>query len=241
MAGRTSNILVVEDDVALLELMAAYLEESGYRVIKARNARELHQIMGRQPVDLVLLDLELPDEDGLVVGRQIAARSETPFMIVSARSGREDRIAGLELGAVDYVTKPFDPRELVLRIRNILDRHGKSPQTRTRANVQGTEEIKRLGPWCLNLGHRSLIHDHGHDAHLTRAEFDLLAALVLSRGRVKSRDSLIDAVSQGNEPSSDRAIDVLVSRIRKKIEHDPKNPTLILTVPGYGYRLATDT
>lgn len=234
-------ILVVEDDVALLEVMAAYLEESGYRVLKARSAREFHQVMGRQRVDLVLLDLELPDEDGLVVGRQIQSRSQTPFMIVSARDGREDRIAGLELGADDYVTKPFDPRELLLRIRNILERHGQRVPVQSPWKTPEEAERQRLGRWHLNLGHRTLIHDDGHNAGLTRAEFDLLASLALSKGRIKSRDALIDAVSYGSEPPSDRAIDVLVSRIRKKIETDPKKPTLVLTVPGHGYRLAVES
>ncbi|MBF0108128.1 MAG: response regulator transcription factor [Magnetococcales bacterium] len=232
------NILVVEDDLALLEVLAAYLEESGYRVLKARNAGELHRILGRQTVHLVLLDLELPDEDGLVVARRIHARSTTPFMIVSARNGREDRIAGLELGALDYVTKPFDPRELVLRIRNILNRQDRPGHAGSATRKRDAEETLHLGAWHLHLEQRSLIHEDGHEAGLTRAEFDLLAALALSRGRVKSRDSLIDAVSHGSEPSSDRAIDVLVSRIRRKIEPDPRNPILVLTVPGYGYRLA---
>lgn len=234
-------ILVVEDDSALLEVVAAYLEESGYRVLKARSAREFHQVVGRQTVDLVLLDLELPDEDGLVVGRQIQSRSQTPFMIVSARDGREDRIAGLELGADDYVTKPFDPRELLLRIRNILERRGKSVQRTQPWKTPEEAEKRRLGRWHLHLGHRTLIHDDGHNAGLTRAEFDLLASLALSKGRIKSRDALIDAVSYGSEPPSDRAIDVLVSRIRKKIESDPKKPTLVLTVPGHGYRLAVES
>lgn len=241
MAGG-STILVVEDDSALLEVMAAYLEESGYRVLKAQSAKEFHQVMGRQMVvDMILLDLELPDEDGLVVGRQIQARSKTPFIIVSARGGRDDRIAGLELGADDYVTKPFDPRELLLRIRNILERRGKNVQVQTKWKTPEEAESQRLGCWNLNLGYRSLIHDDGHNAGLTRAEFDLLASLALSKGRVKSRDALIDAVSYGNEPPSDRAIDVLVSRIRKKIETDPKKPILVLTIPGYGYRLAIES
>lgn len=237
MTVGTLYILVVEDDIALLEVMAAYLEETGYRVLKAQNAREFHQIMGRQPVDLILLDLELPDEDGLVVGRQIQSRSKIPFMIVTARSGREDRIAGLELGADDYVTKPFDPRELTLRIRNILDRHGKNSPTAVPRNLAFDSGSCRLGPWRFDLGCRSLIHDDGRSAGLTRAEFDLLASLVLSKGRVKSRDALIDAISYGSEPPSDRAVDVLVSRLRKKIETDPKKPTLVITVPGHGYRL----
>ncbi|HIJ84165.1 MAG: DNA-binding response regulator [Magnetococcales bacterium] len=239
MTGVPLNILVVEDDIALLEVMAAYLEESGFRVIKAQNAREFHQCIGRYSVDLILLDLELPDEDGLVVARQIQSRSQTPFMIVSARTGRDDRIAALEMGADDYVTKPFDPRELTLRIRNILERHGKNTYTYTPWNSQ--EDCQSIGPWRLNMGHRSLIHEDGRSAGLTRAEFDLLASLVLAKGRVKSRDALIDAVSYGNEPPSDRAIDVLVSRIRKKIETDPKKPLFVLTIPGHGYRLVIKT
>lgn len=235
--GRVPVILIVEDDVALLEVMAAYLEESGYRVMKARDVREFHQVMGRVPVDLVLLDLKLPDEDGLVVARQIQARSTIPFMIVSARAGREDRIAGLELGAVDYVTKPFDPREWLLRIRNVLERSGNKTKPQEGWQQVGMEGYQPLGPWRLRLDHRSLVHEDGRQAGLTRAEMDLLASLVLAKGRVKSRDALIDAVSYGGDPPSDRSIDVLVSRLRKKLEVDPKKPVLIVTVPGHGYRL----
>ena len=232
--GRFLSVLIVEDDLALRELMAAYLEERGYRILLAEDAKGFHRAMAKGGVDMVLLDLELPDEDGLVLARQLTSKSDVPFIIVTGRGGRDDRITGLELGADDYVTKPFDPRELTLRIRNVLGRKGnpdKIPPKRPEARPI------RFGGWTLDAEERSLINEDGREAVLTRAEFDLLASLGLAQGRVKSRDALIDAVSYGSEPPSDRAIDVLISRIRKKIETNPKKPEWVKTVSGHGYRL----
>jgi DNA-binding response OmpR family regulator len=233
MAG-VKQLLIVEDDLTLREVIAAYLEEAGFRILLAENAKEFHVILSKKKVDLILLDLELPDEDGLVLARQLKSKSTVPFIMVTARSNREDRITGLELGADDYITKPFDPRELVLRIRNVLERKGDQAGASIRAPDRS---IVHFGGWSLLLDEHSLIHEDGREAVLTRAEFDLLAALGLAQNRVKSRDSLIDAVSYGSDPPSDRAIDVLISRIRKKIEVDPKKPEWIKTVPGHGYRL----
>jgi DNA-binding response OmpR family regulator len=228
------RLLIVEDDLTLREVIAAYLGEAGFRIVLAADAREFHKFMAQGHIDLVLLDLELPDEDGLVLARQLKSKSNVPFIIVTGRGGREDRITGLELGADDYVTKPFDPRELVLRIKNVLNRSGNTKQMPLR-----TKDLQsvQFGGWNLLLGERSLVHDDGREAVLTRAEFDLLAALGIAQGRVKSRDSLIDAVSYGSEPPSDRAIDVLVSRVRKKVETNPKSPEWVKTVAGHGYRL----
>lgn len=233
---KLGRLLIVEDDITLREVIAAYLEEAGFAILLAEDAKGFHQIIAKGQVDLVLLDLELPDEDGLVLARQLKSRSNIPFIIVTGRADRQDRITGLELGADDYVTKPFDPRELILRIKNVLDRKGVTKLLPLRSN---NIKIIRFGGWNLQLDKRSLFHEDGREAILTRAEFDLLAALGLAQGRVKSRDSLIDAVSYGSEPPSDRAIDVLISRVRKKVETNPKKPEWIKTLPGHGYRLLT--
>jgi two-component system, OmpR family, torCAD operon response regulator TorR len=231
------RLLIVEDDLTLREVIAAYLGEAGFQVLLAENAKEFYTILAKGHIDLVLLDLELPDEDGLVLARQLKSKSDVPFIIVTGRGDREDRITGLELGADDYVTKPFDPRELILRINNVLNRKGSPNKIPPRRKDIQTVQF---GGWNLLLDERSLIHDDGREATLTRAEFDLLASLGLAQGRVKSRDSLIDAISYGNEPPSDRAIDILVSRIRKKVEKNSKRPEWIKTVAGHGYRLLTN-
>jgi len=184
---------------------------------------------------LILLDLGLPDEDGLTLTRQIRARSSIPIIVITARRGREDRLAALELGADDYLTKPFDPEELVLRVHNILSRAqdgGGGGGGRVEANVIES------GGWKIDGGARSVTSPGGQDITLTNAEFNLLAALAKAPNRVLSRDHLLDAVSRNDDAPSDRLIDVLISRVRKKIEDEPKKPKIIITVAGSGYKFS---
>lgn len=226
----TSTVIIVEDDLAVQTLVAGYLETQGFAVRVAGSAERLRAILddGEKP-DLVLLDLNLPDADGLVLAKQLRARSEVPIIIMTVRSDYDDRIAGLELGADDYVIKPFHPRELVARVRNVLRRYG-GP-----AAHEG--ESLAFGGWTLDPAGRTLTGPDDRTVALTGAEFDVLIVLVRSMGRVMSRAQLLDAVSHGPEAPSERAVDVLISRIRKKIEQNPRAPRLIVTVQGFGYKV----
>ena len=230
-----SHLLIVEDDEFVQQLLAAYLQNEGFKVSLAASGEEMLAILDTEPIHLVILDLGLPDEDGLALARQIRARSSLPIIVLTARKQRDDRITALELGADDYMTKPCDPRELALRARNLL--------SRAKAGTSPTEDWQtahtaRFEDWVVNLTAHTLVAPDGRDVHLTRSEFNLLAALVKAPNRVLTRDHLLDAVSRHGDTPSDRMIDVLVSRLRRKIEGDPKNPKLIVTVVGFGYKFS---
>lgn len=227
-------ILIVEDDIAVQTLVAGYLETQGFGTRLADCGETLLKSIGSEPVDLVLLDLNLPDEDGLVLVRQIRARSGVPIIIMTVRAGQTDRITGLEIGADDYVIKPFHPRELVARVRNVLRRHD-------HGNGQGQGSPLMFDGWVLDLDSRTLMSPQDKPVALTGAEFDVLVALARSPGRVLSRHQLLDAATHGGDPPSERAIDVLISRIRKKMEANPRAPRMIVTVQGYGYKLSAVT
>jgi len=226
--GRKLHLLVVEDDEMMQSLLTAYLEQEGYDITAVITGKDMFAVMAKRAFDLILLDLTLPDEDGLTLARQIRARSSVPIIIMTARKGMEDRLAGLNIGADDFLTKPFDPRELVLRVRNVLKR--------TREQVDEETQVIGFDGWRLDLLSRTLSAPDGMDVQLTGGEFNLLAALVKSPNRVLSRDFLLDAVARNDEPPSDRMIDVFVSRLRKKIGKGPGEQNYIVTVPGHGYK-----
>ncbi len=229
------HLLIVEDDELVQSLLAAYMKGEGYKVSYAGTGKEMLATLNAEKIDLILLDLGLPDEDGLTLTRQIRARSSIPIIVITARRGREDRLAALGLGADDYLTKPFDPEELVLRVHNILSRAqdgGGGGGGRVEANVIES------GGWKIDGGARSVTSPGGQDITLTNAEFNLLAALAKAPNRVLSRDHLLDAVSRNDDAPSDRLIDVLISRVRKKIEDEPKKPKIIITVAGSGYKFS---
>ena len=226
------RVLIVEDDEMVQSLLAAYLEDEGFAVSCALTGGEMWAVLNRETVHLILLDLTLPDEDGLVLARQVRARSTVPIIVLTARRGQDDRLAALDIGADDYMTKPFDPRELILRIRNLLGRSGGDALE---------VSVLRFEGWVLDVAGRSLTAPDGRDVALTPGEFNLLAALAKAANRVLSRSFLLDAVSQGADIPSDRMIDVYVSRLRRKIEANPGKPRLIVTIPGHGYKLAATT
>jgi DNA-binding response OmpR family regulator len=233
VATRSNHILLVEDDELTRNLLKAYLEKESFSVSSAYDGQEMIALLDRETFDLVFLDLNLPDEDGLSLARRLRSRSAVPLIVLTSRQSQQDRIAALEIGADDYVTKPFDPLELVLRARNLLGRSG-APA----GNENGTQ--RSFAGWTLDLDARVLSDGSGKVVSVTRTEFNLLAAMVAAPRRVLSRAQLLDAIARGNDSPSDRTVDVTVSRLRRKIEKDPRSPDIIVTVPGLGYMLSAE-
>jgi DNA-binding response OmpR family regulator len=231
---KMNRLLIIEDDMAVQSLLQGYLETQGFEVVAVRTAQQAFKEVRRRSFDLVLLDICLPDEDGLVVARRLLAIDDVSIMVVTARDDEETRIGGLEIGAEDFVSKPFHPRELVLRIKNILGRQGQASRREPR--------FKRVsaGPWFVDFECRVVFDRDGREIDLTKAELDILIALLRAKGRVLSRGFLLDVICSEAEKSSDRVIDVLISRIRKKLNVSELSPTLIVTVPGIGYKAAVD-
>ena len=230
------RLLLVDDERSIREPLAQYLTKQGFRVTQAGDAEGARARMTAYAIDLVVLDIMMPGEDGLSLCRHIRATSETPVILLTARSEETDRIVGLEMGADDYVVKPFSPRELAARIRVIL-RRVSSGGIRQNAPEGGSFAF---AGWVLKIGERTLVDREGVTVPLSTGEYNLLLALVTRPRQVLTRDQLLD-LTQGREAAAfDRAIDNQVSRLRKKIETDPKVPDLIKTVWGGGYTLAAE-
>lgn len=224
------HVLIVEDDAVTRAKLSGYLEAVGHRVSEARDGNEMRRIMSADPTDLVLLDINLPGEDGLDLTRELRAKSDIGIILVTGRTDDVDRIVGLEMGADDYVTKPFIARELCARVKNLLRR------TRRVRDIE--TDIRRFGYWSFDMTRRRLDHDDGRRITLTRAEYELLTALVVHPGVVLSRERLLGIISHRTSDPSDRTIDVLVRRLRQKLEDDPQSPDLIITAHGEGYLFA---
>jgi len=233
--GQEPHILLVDDERDIRDPLAAYLGKNGLRVTKAESAAVARQVLSAHAIDLVLLDIMMPGEDGLSLAGFIRATSKTPVILVTARSEDTDRIVGLELGADDYVAKPFNPRELLARIKAVLRRASDGGQVHA-PDAEGYA----FGSWVLKTGERELVGADGVAIPLSTGEYNLLLAFVTHPKRVLSRDQLLD-LSQGRELAAfERSIDNHISRLRKKIEADPAHPELIKTVWGGGYTLACE-
>jgi DNA-binding response OmpR family regulator len=230
------HILVVDDERDIREPLAQYLGRNGLRVSKADNAARARELLAGYAIDLVLLDIMMPGEDGLALCGFIRATTEIPVILLTAKAEETDRIVGLEIGADDYVVKPFSPRELLARIKVILRRTGHGP-----ISVRAPDaEAYAFGTWVLRTGERELVDRDGIAVPLSTGEYNLLLAFVTHPKRVLTRDQLLD-LSQGRELAAfERSIDNHISRLRRKIEEDPKDPALIKTVWGGGYTLAAD-
>ena len=231
MATASPNILVVEDDRETRALIAKYLRTNACNVTTATDGREMVRAMTDHRVDLLILDVMLPGEDGLSLCRKVRAESQMPIIMLTARGEDVDRIVGLEMGADDYLAKPFNPRELLARINAVLRRQASA---RTLSSANGATALAFLG-WQIDFRLRELRNPAGARVAMTSAEFDLLRTFCERPGRVLSRDSLLDLTQGRNAGSFERSIDVLVSRIRRKIETDPLEPTMIKTVRSGGY------
>ncbi len=227
------HVLVVDDELAVRQLVSEYLEQNDFRVSEAASGAELMGAFRAQVVDLVLLDLRLHGEDGMQLLRQLRAESQLPVIILTGRAEEADRVMGLELGADDYLTKPFSPRELLARIRTVLRR------THAGQEVHGAPVCRayRIPGWELNLRTRKLRAHDGREVVLSNGEFNLLAALLASANRVVTRDQLIEMSRRYDNEVYDRAIDVQILRLRRKIESNPAQPQIIITERGAGYRV----
>ena len=225
----SARILIIDDDSRLAKMVSDYLGEAGFPVTASGTAREGEQRLKREQFDAVILDLMLPDADGLEVCRRIRQTSEIPILMLTARGDAMDRVVGLEIGADDYLPKPFEPRELLARLRAILRRKsGNTPQ-----------DVKRYGRLEIDRGGRRVTID-GEERALTSYQFALLDALAAHAGRVMSRDALMDLTKGETLEAFDRSVDVHISRIRAAIEDDPKKPRRIITIRGAGYVFARE-
>ncbi|MBL8582691.1 MAG: two-component system response regulator TorR [Rhizobiaceae bacterium] len=224
-----AHILIVEDDAVTRTKLAAYLKAEGYRVSEAEDGPAMHDILASSPADLLILDINLPGEDGLTLTREQRERSEIGIILVTGRTDTIDRIVGLEMGADDYITKPFNQRELLARVKNLLRRVRKS------RSEGESKQSRRFQGWTLDLGNRTLQDSTGVFVDLTRAEYRALALLSANPGRVLSRDRLLHEMAGRDWDFADRTVDVVVRRLRQKLKDNPKRPGIIATSHGEGY------
>lgn len=219
------EILVVEDDPWYAKFISGTLGKEGFQSTILPSGEKLFQVFDSHSFEAVVLDLGLPDEDGIVLARKLRARSKVPIIVVTGREGLADKLASFDVGADDYVTKPVEPKELAARLRALIRRYNDDESAQT--------STYQVGTCTLDTEKRVVTGGDGQDIELTPAEFSLVAVLCQAEGRVVTRDDLIDAVSTGEGPLSSRAIDILISRIRKKLGKE-----VVATVTGTGYRIS---
>jgi two-component system OmpR family response regulator len=233
------HIALLDDEVEITRLLAGYLQAQGFRITELHTGRDLMALMPRDPPALVLLDLGLPGEDGFSIARQLREHWRCGLIIVTGRGDAVDKVVGLEVGADDYVTKPFDLRELLARIKAVLRRMAPAEPLASASASAGEATPQKLdfAGWQLDIAARRLCDPGGHDVVLTGGEFDLLCAFARHPGRVLSRDFLLEQTRGREAGPFDRTIDVLVGRLRKKVEADAEQPQIIKSVRGAGYIL----
>lgn len=224
-----SKILLVEDDVQMQALVVEYLQDTGFAVDSVATAKECFQRVNNQNFDIIILDLTLPDEDGLVILRKLVKRTATPIVIISGRKTDEDKIAGLELGAKDYLGKPFSLKELQIRLRNVLGL--------SLSDEKQEEDIKFHG-FILNHKSRALFDKQGIRIELTQHEFKVLQTLAFKGNEVVPREEIVEHVSDLDIPENNRAVDISISRLRKKLSDNQKPYRIIQTIRGEGYLLS---
>lgn len=230
------HVVVVDDHNDIRDLVRQYLEQQGFKVSVAENGAALRRILDRQSVDMIVLDIMMPGEDGIALCKQIRTSTQTPVIFLTAMAEDTDRIVGLEIGADDYLVKPFNPRELLARIRAVL-RRAANPSS---ARVSLDRRIVRIGHWRVDLGRQEISGEDGVGIPLSTAEFRLLKVFIERPGLILSREQLLDLTVGRTADIFDRSIDNQVSRLRKKIEENPKNPSIIKTHWGGGYSLCAE-
>jgi DNA-binding response OmpR family regulator len=236
-ASPIPHVIAVDDDADVRRLLTEYLEQNEFRVTTCASGAELTSAMARDLADLVVLDLRLQGEDGMHIARKLREESAIPILMLTGRAEEADRVMGLELGADDYLTKPFSPRELLARIRALL-RRAKAQQSV--ADAVAKVRAYRFGGWELNIGLRKLKSPKGEPVELTNGEFRILAAFLSAPQRILSREQLLDLSRVHNAEVYDRAIDIQILRLRRKIEPDPARPKFIKTERGAGYVFSAD-
>lgn len=228
------HILVVDDDAEIRGLLHDYLQKNGYRVTAVADGKSMRAALDRARPDLIVLDLMLPGEDGLTLCRELRSRSEVPIVMLTARGEEIDRIVGLEMGADDYLPKPFNPRELLARIKSILRRSRALPE-----NLKpDTARAFRFAGWRLDVAARNLVSPEGVVVPLSGTEFKLLRIFLTHPNRVLNRDQLVDLTQSRETEAYDRSIDLQVSRLRRRLGDDAREPSIIKTARGEGYVLA---
>jgi len=237
MEAPAPHVLIVDDDSEIRDLVSGFLKRNGFRTSTAADGKAMRAVMADGKFDLVLLDLMLPGEDGLTLCRYIRSKGTTPVIMLTAMGEVTDKIVGLEVGADDYLPKPFNSRELLARIRAVLRRAQGAAQPQ---NFDPENPKRTFEGFTLDMGRRSLTDSQGQDVELTAGEYDLLVCFIERPHRVLSRDQLLDLVKGREAVLFDRSIDAQVSRLRRKIEPDAANPTLIKTVRAGGYVFAAN-
>lgn len=238
---KNKHILVVEDEAITRAKLVGYFQHEGYQVSEAASKAEMNVVLANHHVDLVMLDINLPDEDGLMITRTLRGQSNIGIILVTGRIDAIDKIIGLEMGADDYVTKPFELRELLVRVKNLLWRISLTTQANNAledvSKVERDDDLFYFGPYSFDISKRKLCLN-GEQIKLTKAEYDMLVAFSAHPEQVLSREKLLTLIDHRVEAPNDRTIDVLVRRLRNKIESDPKNPAYLITVHGEGYLFA---
>lgn len=230
---RPLQILVVDDDPRIRQMLTRYFEQEGYRVSAAADGAAMRAQLNAKPVDVILLDVVMPGEDGLTIAREIRAKSDVGIIMLTGRDEVLDRVVGLEVGADDYIAKPFHLREVLARVKSVVRRRKPAPEPVVRS--EGGGDVIRFDGWLLDTARRRLVSPGGEDIALTSGEFDLLAALAKHPGRVFSRETLMEHTRGHGLKAFDRTIDAQIARLRKKIERDPKSPTIVKSVRAVGY------
>jgi two-component system OmpR family response regulator len=230
------HILIVDDDRDIRDLLSEYLQKQGYRTSLAADGRAMRAVLSRSEPALIVLDLMLPGEDGLTLCREVRAHSDIPIIMLTARGEEVDRIVGLEMGADDYLSKPFSPRELVARIKSILRRTRALPSNLKPDHVK----LLRFAGWALDVATRNLRSPEGVSIALSGTDFKLLRIFLDHPNRVLTRDQLIDMTQSRDAGPFDRSIDLQVSRLRRRLNDNPKEPSIIKTSRGEGYVLAAE-
>jgi two-component system OmpR family response regulator len=236
--GQTYKILVVDDHAEIRELLKRFMTPHGFIVTTAEDGVGMEQAMRQQSFDLIILDLMLPGKDGVTLCREVRSSSNIPIIMLTALGEEIDRIIGLEVGADDYLAKPFNPRELLARIKSVLRRHLAIPSVSERVSNNNLDYT--FNGWSLNSTTRELLNNNGVLVSLTSTEFELLLAFLTNPNAVLTREDLLKLVQGRGADVYDRAIDTLISRLRKKIEANPKEPKLIKTIWGGGYQFSCE-
>lgn len=227
------QILIVEDELITRNMLKSIFEGEGYQVFQASNGEEMHAVLNTQEINLVLMDINLPGKNGLILAREIREKRKLPLMFLTGRDNEIDKILGLEIGADDYITKPFNPRELTIRARNLLQRTmGEQNETKEQSEV----ESYRFNGWTLDIHSHNLINPEGEATKLPRSEFRALLHFCENPGKIQTREDLLKKMAGRELKPHDRTVDVTIRRIRKHFEDHPNTPEIIVTIHGEGYR-----